>query len=93
MKIASGIVAAIVKVPHGLLYSALTTTSPSPASAMTMTNMIAMAAMMPANGLISRRAISASDLPPRRTDAQRMTKSWTAPARTTPAMSHRYPGA
>ena len=42
-------------------------------------------AVTPATGPISARAISASDRPPRRTDAQRMTKSCTAPARQTPA--------
>ena len=37
--------------------------------------------MMPATGPISVRAISASERPPRRVEAHRMTKSCTAPAR------------
>ena len=71
----------MVKVPHGALGSALTTAMPSPASAMTTMKRMAIAAVRPATGPISVRAISASERPPRRTEAHRMTKSWTAPAR------------
>ena len=60
---------------------------------MTMMKRMAMAAVMPATGPISVRAISASERPPRRVDAHRMTKSCTAPARQTPTTSQISPGA
>ena len=93
MKSASGIEAPIVKVPQALSWRAFTTASPRPASAITMMKRIATAAVAPATGPISARAISASDPPPRRVDAHRMMKSWTAPARQTPATSQIKPGA
>ena len=40
----------------------------------------------------SLRAISASDLPPRRTEAASTSMSWTAPASVTPITSHNKPG-
>ena len=49
-------------------------------------------AVAPATGEISPRAMSARDLPPRRTDQARMMKSWVAPANTTPSVIHRRPG-
>ena len=54
--------------------------------------MMAIDPMRPARGLISFRAISASDLPWRRMEATSTVKSWTAPARTTPTTSQRSPG-
>ena len=72
MNSASGIVMAIVNTPHGLSASALTKTRPTPASAMTMMKRMATAAVKPATGPISMRAISASDLPFRRVEAQRI---------------------
>ena len=92
MKSASGIVAAIVKRPHGLLLSALTNGTPTPASAMTMMKRIAMAAISPASGLISWRAIVASDAPFRRVDPHSEIMSCTAPARQTPATSQSKSG-
>ena len=83
----------MVKVPHALSWSALTTARPSPARAMTMMKRIATAAVVPATGPISWRAISANERPPRRVEAQRMMKSWTAPARQTPTTSQMSPGA
>ena len=68
MKTASGIVMPMVNVPHALSASALTTTMPRPASAMMTMKMTAMAPVTPATGPISARAISASDLPPRRVE-------------------------
>ena len=59
MKTASGMVTPIVKVPQALSASALTTTMPRPASAMTTMKRTAMAPVMPATGPISVRAISA----------------------------------
>ena len=50
MKIASGIVIAIVNVPHGLSASALTTTMPRPAMAMTTMKRMAMAPANQATG-------------------------------------------
>ena len=84
---------AIVNVPHALSASALTTTMPRPAMAMTTMKRIAMEATSPASGLISLLTISESDLPPRRVDAQRIIESCTAPARQTPATSQINPGA
>ena len=89
---AIGIVMAIVNVPHELPRSAFTTAIPSPASATTTMMRIATDPTVPASGLISFRAISASDRPFRLTDAARMTKSWTAPPRQTPIRSQRKPG-
>ena len=93
MNSASGIELPIVNMPHALSASALTTARPSPASAMTTMKRMAIAAVMPATGPISLRAISASEAPPRRVEAHRMIKSWTAPARQTPATSQMSPGA
>ena len=92
MSRAMGIVQEIVKRPHGLSRSALTTTSASTASRMIMIAKIATIAARPATGLTSSFAIFPSDLPSRRTDAQRIRKSCTAPPSTTPAMSHKVPG-
>ena len=90
---ASGIDIPIVNVPHALCSSALTTARPRPASAMTTMKRMAIAAVVPATGPISVRAMSASEAPPRRVDAQRMIMSWTAPARHTPPTSQMSPGA
>jgi hypothetical protein len=73
MKMASGMVTPIVNVPQALSASALTTAMPRPASAITMMKRIAMQAVMPAVGLISERAMSASERPPRRVEAQSAT--------------------
>ena len=83
----------IVNVPHGLSASAFTTTMPRPAMAMTRMNRIETAAVVPATGPTSVRAMSASDRPPRRVDAHSQKKSCTAPAMQTPATSHISPGA
>ena len=71
MKSASGIDSPIVNVPHGLSCSALTTASPSPASAMTMMKRIAIAAVDAGDRSDLDRVISASDRPPRRTEAHK----------------------
>ena len=49
-------------------------------------------AVTPAAGLISSFAIWPSDLPLRRSEQNRIVKSCTAPASTTPITSHRVPG-
>ena len=85
-------VMAMVNVPHDDSARALTTAMPRPARAMTTMNRMATIAVAPATGEISLRAMSASDLPPRRTDEARMMKSWVAPANTTPSVIHSRPG-
>jgi hypothetical protein len=87
-----GMVMAMVNAPQGDSASAFTTAMPSPARAMTTMNRMATIAVAPATGEISLRAMSARDLPPRRTDEARMMKSWVAPANTTPSVIHRRPG-
>ena len=92
MNTASGMVMKIVKVPQALSASALTTMMPRPAMAMTMIRRTAIAAVTPATGPTSERAMSASERPPRRVDAHSQNESWTAPARHTPKTSHSSPG-
>ena len=93
MPSARGMEAARVKTPQEDSASALTTATPKPAKAMTMMNKMATEVTRPASGLTSARAISASERPPRRMDAVRMTKSWTAPPMHTPKRIHKKPGA
>ena len=83
---------AIVVKPHGLSASACTTTSASTASSRAMISRTETSATQPAKGLISSLAICPSDLPLRRIEAKRITKSCTAPASTTPTMIQRVPG-
>ena len=90
---AMGMVEPMVNTPQGLFASAFTTTIPRPASVTSRMKSTAIMATSPANGLISVRAISASDRPLWRTDATRTVKSWTQPASTAPINSHRKPGA
>ncbi len=92
MKMAIGIVAAIVKVPQGLPASAFTTTSETTASRIIMISKTVISAMMPPTLPTSSRAIWPSDLPSRRMEAKRMTKSCTAPPKTAPMMIHSVPG-
>src|SRR5205085_10558029 len=80
-----------VNVPQADSASALTTTRPRPASAITTMNRTANPATTPDNGLISVRAISASDLPLRLTLATKIIKSCTAPPKVTPITSHHKP--
>ena len=89
---AIGIVMAIVNVPHGLSRKAFTTVNPSPAMAISMMMRMAIDPTIPARGLISFRAISASERPLRRMEATSTVKSCTAPATTTPITSQRKPG-
>src|ERR1043166_9412558 len=90
---AAGIVTTIVNIPHALSDSALTTTIPMLARIVIMMNMVAMDAVMPDNGPILLRAIFGSDNPSCRTDASRITKSCTAPARHAPMTIQMKPGA
>ena len=81
-----------VNSPHGLSRSAFTTTSASTASKMIMIAKMATMPAMPATLFTSSFAICPSDLPSRRIDAHRITKSCTAPPRTTPTMSQMRAG-
>ena len=92
MKIAIGMVAAIVNVPHGLPLSAFTTTRPTTASRITMISSTVTSATKPPTLPISSRAICPSDLPSRRSEANRTTKSWIAPPSTAPMMIQSVPG-
>ena len=92
MSMAMGMVSPMVTVPQGLSRSAFTTTSASTEIRMIMIPRMATSATPPATGPISSRAICPSDLPLRRMEAQRMTKSCTAPPSTTPTRIHRAPG-
>ena len=92
MRKAMGMVAETVKTPHGLSASTFTTTSARTARRMIMIARMAKVPMMPAVVLISSRSICASDLPSRRMEAARITKSCTAPPRTTPMRIHSVPG-
>ena len=82
----------MVKTPQGLSRSALTTTSASTASRITMMARTAIIASMPVTGPVSSLAIWPSDLPSRRMEAKRMMKSWTAPPSTTPKTIQIVPG-
>ncbi len=85
-------VIATVKVPHGELESAFTTTMASPASRRMVMKRIAAVAERCASGPTSRRAISERGAAPCRTDAKRMMKSWTAPPSAAPKRIQRAPG-
>jgi hypothetical protein len=78
--------------PHGLFPSAFTTTSASTAISTSMMPSTATRAVKPATGPISSLAICPRDLPFRRSDEQRITKSCTAPPRATPMMIQSAPG-
>ena len=75
MNIAMGTVAPTVKTPHGLSASALITTSASTASRMIMMARMATMPMTPAVEWSSSLTICASDLPLRRIEQNRITKS------------------
>ncbi len=87
-----GTVQAMVKSPQEECFSALTTMSASTARRITMMKSTATMAVIPATLPISSLAICPSDFPSRRMEAKRITKSCTAPATTTPAMSQSVPG-
>ena len=89
---AIGMVQAMVNMPQGLSRSALTTTSANTASRMIMMARMASMAAIPVTGPISSLAIWPSDLPSRRSEATRMTRSCTAPPSTTPKTIHKSPG-
>ncbi len=92
MNMAMGIVAPTVKTPQGLSASAFTTTSASTANKITMIAKIAISAIAPAVVFNSSLTIWPSDLPSRRSEEKRMTKSCTAPPSVTPINTHSVPG-
>ena len=89
---AIGTVQNTVKVPHGLPFSAFTTTSASTESRMIQISSMPMPAILPATGPISERIMSPSERPSRRVDRNKTVISCTAPAKTTPARIHSVPG-
>jgi hypothetical protein len=89
---AIGTVIATVNVPHELCASALTTTSASTASRITMMAAMPSIDTTPAALPISVRIISPSDRPSRRVEKNSTSMSCTAPAKTTPNRIHSVPG-
>ena len=89
---AIGIVIAIVNTPHGLLASAWTTTSARTAKRIIMIARTLMSASAPTPGPISSFTIWPNVLPPRRTDANKMIMSCTAPPSVAPIKIHNVPG-
>ncbi len=87
-----GIVAITVNMPHGLSASAFTTTIASTARMMIMIRNAPNNAMVPGTWPISSRTRSPSERPLRRLEMNRIMKSCTAPASTTPTTSHSRPG-
>ena len=87
-----GMVQAIVNRPHGDALRAFTTINASTASRMIMMKRTASIAVAPAARFTSSFAICPSDFPFRRREQNRIVKSCTAPASTTPITSHRVPG-
>lgn len=92
MKSAIGMVAMTVKLPHGEWVSALTTISASTARMITMIMKVPSRAIRPGMSPISDLIRSPSERPSRRVDMNSTMKSWTAPAKTTPARIHIMPG-
>src|ERR1041385_826947 len=92
MPSAIGMVQRREKTPQGLSLSALVTTRATTARRMIMMARIASMASIPVTGPTSSLAIWPSDLPSRRIDPKRMTKSWTAPPSTTPNTIQMVPG-
>jgi hypothetical protein len=92
MSMAKGMVMAVVTMPQGLSARALSTTRPRFATRITRMPKMANMAMVPAGPLTSSRTISARDFPSRRTEANRITKSCTAPPSSAPIRIHSVPG-
>ena len=92
MNRAIGMVAAMVNVPHGLPFNALTTTSPTTANRTIMIKRTVISAVNPPTFPISCRAIWPRDFPSRRMEQNKMTKSCTAPPNTQPMMIQSAPG-
>ena len=85
-------VAMTVKVPHGEPAKALTTISESTARMITMIMKVPNRAMTPGTAPSSDLTRSPRERPSRRVEMNSTMKSWTAPAKTTPARIHSIPG-
>jgi hypothetical protein len=92
ISIAMGMVMNSVEAAHGESLMALTTTSATTARRMIMIARTETMAIMPPRRLTSSRAIWPRDFPLRRSEQNRITKSWTQPPRTAPRISHSVPG-
>ncbi len=92
MNNAIGMVAPTVDTPQGLSASAFTTTKARTANKMIIMAKMAAAPMYPAVEFSSSRTIWLKDLPSRRMEAKRITKSCTAPPNTTPIRIQSVPG-
>jgi hypothetical protein len=92
MKIAIGMVSPTLHTPHALSPSAFTTTIARIATMISMIDRVAMKAAIPPTRPSSSRAILPSERPPRRIEITSTRKSWTAPARMTPATIQMVPG-
>jgi len=90
---AMGMVQRIENTPQALSLREFTTTRAIAAMAMVITRMIATAVADAVTPLTCSRAMLASERPPLRTEATRITKSCTPPASTEPSSSQRKPGA
>ncbi len=82
----------MVKTPQGLDLSAFTTINAPAPSKITIMLRIAKYATDPPSGPISSLAISVSDLPSRRMEKSRMTKSCTHPPKIAPIRIQSVPG-
>ena len=89
---AIGIVMANVNVAQGEDFNALTITSATTPSKITMIASTASCAIKPPRLLTSSRAISPSVFPLRRMEQNKMMKSCTHPANAQPAINHSVPG-
>ena len=89
---ASGMVHAMVKSPHGLSASALTTTRPSTANRIVIMANKLIIATRPMKGFSSSLSIWPRDFPSLRMEAKRVTASCTPPPRVAPTSSQRVPG-
>ena len=92
MNNAIGMVAAILKTPHGLCASAFTTTKAKTARIIIITPSAPSITTTPAKEPSSCFAISPSDRPSRRVEINKTKKSCTAPANTTPTNNQIVPG-
>ena len=89
---AAGTVTMIVNMPQELSLRAMTTTFATPASVTMIMKSVATVVVTPEIGPSRSRAILGSDSPSRRTEASKITKSCTPPARQAPMTIQEKPG-
>ena len=85
-------VTTIVNMPQELSLKAITTTLATPASVTITMNSVATVVTAPETGPSSRRAILGKESPSPRTEASKITKSCTPPARHAPMTIQEKPG-